>query len=606
MKKTGKSLLSIIVSLAMVISTITCIMPSVFADSAQVTFDPGDGYVYPTYAYADDNDHIEIFPIPYAPDGYTFVGWFDGDKQYNSADNITGDMTLCAKYVECPMPAIYSCGFEGDLDAEGWTFYDADDDGYGWGQVNFENKEKVAYDAAALMSASYCDGSATSSGFALTPDNWAISPKIEIPINNPSLAFMAIAQDERWYEEHFKVYVGETEVLEDMVCISGEEDVVLTDDGNYTRFEYDLSEFAGKEAFIAIRHYNCTDQYQILIDQFEVYGVTEEYRLFVGGVQVTDANKGDIFGDGTCDYNSQDNILIIRTDINVDEGPAIESYIDGLIIIFIGNVTITSNGNGLELYASTTITSEEKVIINAGGTGILLECYNEDEHGTLIPTELTIMNADIEIYGTNGIQGSENCEGLLINNSDVIIQVTDNSTDTENESGAVTGIIKDEQNAVNLLDCEIVEPEEAQIKDGAILDGDDVVANRVVITANYHNGDDTDTDDSDNETTSGEDTDGNDTDVGDTDGGDTDGGNDRPFKVYQRGDANLDDIVDIIDVVMIRAHIIHQTELTGLNLRVSECNDDENVDIIDVVMIRSHIVNGTELGTIIIYDDELK
>ena len=61
---------------------------------------------------------------------------------------------------------------------------------------------------------------------------------------------------------------------------------------------------------------------------------------------------------------------------------------------------------------------------------------------------------------------------------------------------------------------------------------------------------------------------------------------------YVKGDVNKDGILDIIDVVMARAHVVKTRPLTDEQIVIGDMNDDGMIDIIDVVMMRSKIVNG--------------
>ena len=58
------------------------------------------------------------------------------------------------------------------------------------------------------------------------------------------------------------------------------------------------------------------------------------------------------------------------------------------------------------------------------------------------------------------------------------------------------------------------------------------------------------------------------------------------------GDVNLDGAVDIIDVVLVRSHIISIKKLDSNAQKRADVNKDNNVDIIDVVIIRSSIINA--------------
>ena len=138
-----------------------------------------------------------------------------------------------------------------------WTFVDADGDGYNW----YWYSTSYAYEGDyALRSESWISGTG-----ALSPDNWAISP-----------AFSLIGADSAWvnlwvrdssYEDIIALYAGTSTDVDSMTKIS--DDISPTD--SYEQLACDLSDFAGEPfVYLAIRHYNCTDQFYVMIDYVEV------------------------------------------------------------------------------------------------------------------------------------------------------------------------------------------------------------------------------------------------------------------------------------------------------------------------------------------------
>ena len=151
--------------------------------------------------------------------------------------------------------------FESDPELDGWQFIDANGDGYNW----FWNGESAyyAYEGyGSILSASYQNGS------ALTPDNWAISPAVELPNANLSATFYAKASSSGYTDEHFAVYVGTADDISEMSEALPE--TVTT--GSYAQYTVDLSDYANESVYIAIRHFNCYDQMRLVVDQFEVWG----------------------------------------------------------------------------------------------------------------------------------------------------------------------------------------------------------------------------------------------------------------------------------------------------------------------------------------------
>ena len=142
---------------------------------------------------------------------------------------------------------------------EGWTTIDADGDGYNWA-VWVLNKDDGTTQVT-LSSNSYINGLG-----ALTPNNWVITPQTTL---GSQVSFNAWGQDPSYAAEHFQVYVSTGEpIVDDFVAIS--EEIITT--GDVTNYSFDLGEYAGKQGYIAIRHFNVTDQYILNVKNFYMTG----------------------------------------------------------------------------------------------------------------------------------------------------------------------------------------------------------------------------------------------------------------------------------------------------------------------------------------------
>ena len=156
--------------------------------------------------------------------------------------------------VNMPLRAMdtYVWDFETDEDFEGWSAYDADGDGYSW-----EVDTYYAYSGAqSLTSRSYYSGS------ALSPDNWLISPLVNL---GGELSLFA-ENYSSGYPDMFQVYIipGEEltiEAIEAAVPVSE----LITPPTEWAEYTYDLSQFQGL-GYFAIRHYDCYDQLRVLVD----------------------------------------------------------------------------------------------------------------------------------------------------------------------------------------------------------------------------------------------------------------------------------------------------------------------------------------------------
>ena len=162
------------------------------------------------------------------------------------------DPALMAPYWDLPIP-----GYEDQI--EGFSIYDADGDGNNWGLAYTSD----AQDDACFTSASY-------SGGALTPDNWLITPEVTL---GGTLKF-DVWQRSASYPDKIMVYVcdnpdwasSETFDADQFVAIS---EFIQPAGTTPETIELDLGAFEGT-GVIAFRHYDCTDQWSIYLDNISV------------------------------------------------------------------------------------------------------------------------------------------------------------------------------------------------------------------------------------------------------------------------------------------------------------------------------------------------
>ena len=78
----------------------------------------------------------------------------------------------------------------------------------------------------------------------------------------------AKASDHSGYKEHFGIYVS-TASNSNTTSFTLLNEWTLPDD-DWHEYSVDLSAYAGQTGYIAVRHYNCTDQFLLLVDDFEL------------------------------------------------------------------------------------------------------------------------------------------------------------------------------------------------------------------------------------------------------------------------------------------------------------------------------------------------
>ena len=122
-----------------------------------------------------------------------------------------------------------------------------------------------------MLSESYI--SATSSGGtaygAVTPDNYLVSP--QVPLGG-SISFYAGAKNTSYCAEKFSVMVSTTGNTNTASFTTVQTWTLSLSSAGYTSLPYtvDLSAYAGQTGYIAIRHWDCYDQWVLCIDDITI------------------------------------------------------------------------------------------------------------------------------------------------------------------------------------------------------------------------------------------------------------------------------------------------------------------------------------------------
>ena len=168
---------------------------------------------------------------------------------------------------EGPTPTAYSYGFEGGM--EGWTFIDADGDGYNWTY----NNDTIDMPAHTGNSCVFSESFHYGFQIPLYPDNYMVSPiKIEAT-KDTKVSLWACAQHYAYPSEHFGVAVSteRNNIAADFTTVAEWTIAGKKRQTEWIKYEADLSEYAGQEIWVAIRHFNVSDMYIIVIDDVEIY-----------------------------------------------------------------------------------------------------------------------------------------------------------------------------------------------------------------------------------------------------------------------------------------------------------------------------------------------
>ncbi|MBR5948051.1 MAG: choice-of-anchor J domain-containing protein [Clostridia bacterium] len=198
---------------------------------------------------------------------------------------------------------IFGSYFEEDHDPidEGWQFVDADGDTHTW--MWHATSAGAAYEGSGIIgSHSYNYGW----GGELHPDNWAVSPAIELPAEELSVTFYARGYDSYFPVERFEVYAGTSDNIEEMSEIL----TATATTASWTQYTADLSDFANETVYIAIRHCTESGGDSMILDQFEVWGREGEEPIEPELI-------GDVDGDG--EVTAADALLAMRHAMGLEE-----------------------------------------------------------------------------------------------------------------------------------------------------------------------------------------------------------------------------------------------------------------------------------------------
>ena len=192
------------------------------------------------------------------------------------------------------------------------------------------------------------------------------------------------------------------------------------------------------------------------------------YALKIAGTQVTDANMGDILGDGVFSFDGSKTLTVRGSYDNANTGTLIQNTgISGLTVRFADGLTLRCGGSLLECFADTKLT----------GGSVSFSCSNR-EYGIFVydGSTLTISFMHLTIdagrsHGNGAIQGSYGNEKLVVQGAE--IDVTSGSQ--EEAVGGFGG-------GITLTGCAISTPENGTIQSGSIVAADGG-SNTHVVTA---------------------------------------------------------------------------------------------------------------------------
>ena len=235
-----------------------------------------------------------------------------------------------------------------------FTSIDANGDGYGWSAQNVGD----GYDGA--VSYSWISGVG-----AVTPDNWLVTPKVQL---SGDFKFHAINANPDYGNEIIQVYVS-TQDGTDVSTFEAISDVLEPDGVPGTDYSFDLSSYEGAEGWVAIRHFGTYDMYFVYVDDVEYMKFQE------GGRPVAKYNiyrNGFILGETTSEAFVDSDALepgeyTYQVTAVYDDGT--ESAPVATIYVFSdpdGIATVINNGQPVDVYTLDGVKVRQNVTTLGG------------------------------------------------------------------------------------------------------------------------------------------------------------------------------------------------------------------------------------------------
>ena len=220
------------------------------------------------------------------------VHWTGEQESYNVRYRTVPDGSWIVK---TPQPNSFMDDFENGIG--NWTLIDADGDGKNW----FSSSTLGINGAAAHGGSGMAFSFSWQGGLALTPDNYLVTPCVTL---GGTVTFWASAEDLNDAAEHFGIAVstGSNTNPADFTMV---QEWTMTakgggqggprgnrDQGTWYQYTVDLSAYAGQTGYIALRHFDCTNQFALAVDDFSYNneGFTDGFENGLGQWTLIDAD----------------------------------------------------------------------------------------------------------------------------------------------------------------------------------------------------------------------------------------------------------------------------------------------------------------------------
>ena len=192
--------------------------------------------------------------------GGAYVGEVDGSQYFfgdvDKSPNLIGIYALGEYTPVVPTPPEGNILFDFNDGIMHMNTLDGDGDGYNWEmRQNWGNSENPY---------SVTSASVDISEMPLFPENYLVTP---YKLDCEQVVFNACVQDASHPNEHLGVAVSTTVDNDpDAFTIVWDVEMTAKEVGNWYQYNVDLRAYQGQDIYVAIVHYNCTDQFMVNVD----------------------------------------------------------------------------------------------------------------------------------------------------------------------------------------------------------------------------------------------------------------------------------------------------------------------------------------------------
>ncbi len=160
---------------------------------------------------------------------------------------------------------------------ECWSTINADEDEYDWEnfyQVQINGATVHGHTGIGFMASASFDNA----DLALTPDNFLILPQLSIQAGE-NLTYHVAGLDPDWSFEHYAVVLSTSgNAAEDFTEVLLDETI---ESSGFVEKIVSLESYVGQEVYIAFRHFESTNQFQIRIDDVQYPTTVSDCSIIV-------------------------------------------------------------------------------------------------------------------------------------------------------------------------------------------------------------------------------------------------------------------------------------------------------------------------------------